>query len=375
MPSGTTNRALAARVALAPPAFHCPSPAAIAMAAMNALSTSACDFAVMAGATASPTVAVYTTLTLTMGLLVLSVAVTVIFADPADMGSSVSIIPLALALRIAGMSDRAEYVGSASPDVVNSLLMSTITAGPSTTKASAPASMNTAFTSACVFPAIGAFAMTSASKLTRADIPVSGSVAVTVISAVPADFGMSDTLSPEIAAMTSPSSDDLAAYAAFLMEAGTSNKSLRATIAAAPPGAHCLLVACSAAFAMAAAAAACTSSSDIAAIACASTVSENVTVAVLETVCVGMKEDASLTTVAVTLTSTIPADIASIVSILLEVVELTIVVSEITMFPRTTLVVVSGHVNRSSALRVIISPAVHRPLAPAPSALAAMIAG
>ena len=133
---------------------------------MNALFTSACDCAVMTGATASPTVAVY--VTSTMVWLPLSTAVTMTMEAPADMGVSVSIIPLLLAARTAGMSDRAEYVGSASADVVNSLLMSTITAGPSTTKASAPASMNTAFTSACVFLAIAGSAGSAPASMTVA---------------------------------------------------------------------------------------------------------------------------------------------------------------------------------------------------------------
>ena len=237
MPSGTTNRALAATVALAPPAFHCPSPAAIAMASMNALSTSACDFAVTAGATASPTVAVY--VTSTMVRLPLSTAVTMTMDSPADMGVSVSIIPLPLASRTAGVSDRAVYVGSASADIVNSLLMSTITAGPSTAKSSAPASMNTVSTSACDIARSDACSMTVDGEVDGDRVPRS----------VRIHRRHGDRVHPGLFGRRAPASswsrsrqrrrcrwttrpDTLGS-----MESGTSNRSLRAIIATTPFGA------------------------------------------------------------------------------------------------------------------------------------------
>ena len=102
----------------------------------------------------------------------------------------------------------------------------------------------------------------------------------------------------------------------------------------------------------------------------------NLTEAKLETVCEPTKDDVSGTTVAVTLTSVIPADFAVIVSTSLEVTAITTSVSSLTAFERRTLVlvVVSGQSNRSSALRVSVSPGVHRPLAPAASFLALLTA-
>ena len=96
------------------------------------------------------------------------------------------------------------------------------------------------------------------------------------------------------------------------MESGTSNRSLNSIIAMAPPfdsGSQIPFGEASAATLMAASATPC--SPPFAVIIGESTMSENVTVATFETVCdVVVTDDASPTTVPVTLTSVVPSDTA-----------------------------------------------------------------
>ena len=162
--------------------------------------------------------------------------------------------------------------------------------------------------------------------------------AVTVIMAIPAAIGSSSTIIVEsLIVAPTMSVDDSARYLGS-MEAGTSNRSLRAIIAMAPfgDGSQIPFAESAAAVTTAASATACTPS--FAVIVGWSTEIGNLTVTAVEVVCVTSRDDAP-TTVPVMLIGLVPTPFAVIVTMSLAAEALRMDGSSTTTLPRTTFAV------------------------------------